>query len=185
MSNDKFGDDRLKKTSGVEVRGSRDNADVARKEDGGSLSAEERRNLLRKDWVQEILPSFPAPAGWHYCWLSTTNSTDPLHKRMQMGYVPVKATEIQGFNSSQYILKGSGGEFEGCIACNEMLLFKVEEQRYQDLMTIYHSDLPAEQEQSIKERMVGAQDRDSSGRGLVTTEGFERLGSRNPTPHFA
>jgi hypothetical protein len=185
MSNDKFGDERLRKSTGVEVRGPRDTIDAPRKEDGGSLSAEERRNLLRKDWVQEILPSFKEPEGWHYCWLSTTNSTDPLHKRMQMGYVPVKASEIPGFGSSQYVLKGSGGEFEGCIACNEMLLFKVDAQRYQDLMTIYHYDLPAEQEQGIKERMMAAQERDSSGRGLVTTEGFDRLGSRVSTPHFA
>lgn len=181
-TNDKFGDDRLKKSSGADARGSRDMADASRvNSDGGSLSAEERRRLLRQEWVQEVLPSIKSPEGWHYCWLSTTNSTDPIHKRMQMGYTPVRASEVPGFTSSQY--KVAGGEFDGCIACNEMLLFKVEDQRYQDLMTVYHSDMPAEQEQSIKER-IGTQEQDSNGRNLVSSEGFERFG-RTSTPHFA
>lgn len=180
---DQFGDDRLKKSSGVETRAPRDMADSDRTtNDGGSLTAEERRKLLRKEWVQEVLPTIAAPAGWHYCWLSTTNSTDPIHKRIQMGYAPVKASEVPGFNQSQY--RASGGDFDGCIACNEMLLFKIEEQRYQDLMTIFHSDMPAEQEQSIREKIAGVQEYDSSGRNLVSSEGFDRLG-RTTTPHFA
>jgi hypothetical protein len=181
MSNDKFGDERIKKDAAGAQRISRDNADASRvHNDGSALSADERRRLLRQEWVHEVLPTIPAPAGWHYCWLSTTNSTDPIHKRMQMGYVPVKVSEVPGL--TQY--KMVGGDFDGCVACNEMLLFKVEEQRYQDLMTIYHSDMPAEQEQAIFERVNAAQDRDSNGRNLVTTEGFERLG-RRPTPQFA
>jgi hypothetical protein len=179
MSNDKFGgDDRLKKASGADVRAPRDMADTSRvNNDGGSLSAEERRMLLRREWVQEILPTVPAQAGWHYCWVSTTNSTDPVHKRMQMGYVPVKASEVPGFQTSQYKL--TGGDFDGCIACNEMLLFRVEQQRYDDLMTIYHDDLPAEQEAAIRERVNGAAERDSLGRPLVTNEGFDRLGRQS------
>jgi len=178
-----LGDERLTKTSGASARGARDNADNARTHtDGISLSAEERRRLLRQEWVQEVLPSIKAPEGWHYCWLSTTNSTDPIYKRMQMGYIPVKATEVPGYQDSQY--KVLGGDFDGCIACSEMLLFKVTQERYQDLMTIYHSDLPAEQEQSIRERVESMTNMDSEGRRLVTNEGFDRLG-RNLNPQFA
>jgi hypothetical protein len=96
---------------------------------------------------------------------------------MQMGYIPVKASEVPGFQTSQYKL--TGGDFDGCIACNEMLLFKVEQQRYDDLMTIYHDDLPAEQESAIRERMASASERDSLGRPLVTNEGFDRLGRQS------
>lgn len=174
---DNFGDERLKKNAGEASRGPRDLADSARiNKDGGSLSAEERRKLLRQEWVQEVLPTVPAPEGWHYCWLSTTNSTDPVHRRIQMGYMPVKASEVPGFHAAQYTV--TGGEFDGCIACNEMLLFKVTKERYNDLMTIYHDDMPAEQEQSIKERVNGSSEYDSSGRRLVSSEGFERLGRR-------
>lgn len=180
---DNFGDERMKKSAGDNVRGSREQEDAVRHEDGGSLSAEQRRRTLRQEWVAEILPTVKAPEGWHYCWLSTTNSTDPLHKRIQMGYVPVKANEVPGFATSQY--KVQGGDFDGCIACNEMLLFKVSNERYQDLMTIYHYDMPAEQEQSIKERMLANQEQDSDGRRLVSTEGFDRLGAKTSTPTFA
>lgn len=182
---DKFGDDRLKKDSGVAVRGPRDNADADRvQQDGTALSTAERRRMLRQEWVQEVLPSPPPIPGFHMCWVSTTNSTDPIHKRIQLGYIPVKASELPGFD--QY--KIDGGQYDGCVACNEMLLFKLPEEIYQDIMTIYHHDIPLEQEQSIKDRvMSGMNEVDSNGRNLGTVEGdFNTLGqSRTRTPHFA
>ena len=125
---DTFGDQRLKKDAGDSVRGARDDADVDRvQQDGSALSAAERRRMLRQEWVQEVLPTPPKIPGFHCCWLSTTNSTDPVFKRIQRGYVPVKASEVPGFGTQFTV---SGGEFDGCIACNEMLLFKVDEQLY-------------------------------------------------------
>ena len=180
---DRFGDERLKKGSGGAVRESREAADSARQHDGGSLSDAQRRQMLRKDWVQEVLPTPPEAPGVHYCWLSTTNSADPIYKRIQRGYVPVKATEVPGFGS-QY--KVTGGEFDGCVACNEMLLFKIDQQTYNDLMTIYHHDIPNEQEESIYDRVANGQQQDSSGRDLVSVEGdFNKLGRRVPTPTFS
>jgi len=172
---DMMGDARLKKDSGNEVRGSRDSADVDRvQQDGSALSAEERRRMLRNEWVQEVLPTPPKVPGYHHCWLSTTNSTDPVYKRIQRGYVPVKASEVPGFGS-QYT--ATGGEFDGCVACNEMLLFKIPVQLYNDLMTIYHHDMPNEQETSIRENVASNQERDSNGRRLAEIEGdFNNLG---------
>lgn len=182
-TNDKFGDERLKKDPAVAARGSRDNADAPRVQDGMSLSASERRRMLRQEWVQEVLPTPPEVPGFHLVWLSTTNSTDPIHKRLQVGYQPVKITEVPGFE--QY--KVDGGQFDGCVACNEMLLFKIPMEIYQDLMTIYHHDMPLEQEQAIRERVMGTSEVDSNGRPLNTVEGdFHRLGQTQPrTPTFA
>lgn len=185
MSNDKFGDERLKKTSGADSRASRDNADMTRvQQDGTTLSAEERRRLLRQDWVSEILPTAPNLEGFHTCWLSTTNSTDPVYKRIQRGYTPVKSSEVPGLGSQFTV---SGGEFEGCVARNEMLLFKIPVQLYNDLMAIYHHDMPNEMEQSIYERVNSMNQQDSSGRALGEVEGdFANMGrSRGPTPTFA
>ncbi len=106
--------------------------------------------MLRQESVQEILPTPPNIEGFHCCWLSTTNSTDPVYKRMQRGYTPVKASEVPGFGG-QFV--AVGGEFDGCIACNEMLLFKIDKQTYVDLMNIYHYDMPKEQEASIREKI--------------------------------
>lgn len=177
-TNDTFGDDRLKKDAGKSVRGSRDDADSSRvQQDGSTLSDAERRRLLRQDWVQEVLPKPPVIPGWHCCWLSTTNSTDPVYKRIQRGYQPVKATEVPGFGS-QYTAQG--GEFDGCVACNEMLLFKIPQQLYNDLMTIHHYDLPNEQEESIREKVSQGIDSDSSGRPLgQMEESFNNLGRAN------
>jgi len=177
-------DERLKKSAGEAVRGNRDTADASRTgKDGTALSAEERRRALRQDWVQEILPSPPDLPGFHCCWLSTTNSTDPIYKRVQRGYMPVKASEVPGFGT-QYMAQG--GEFDGCVACNEMLLFKLDKQVYNDLMTIFHHDMPMEQEASIRERLEGTQEFDSNGRQLGSVEGdFNSLGrSRGATPSF-
>lgn len=175
---DKLGDERLKRDAGSSVRDSRDSADANRKADGMDLSAEERRAMLRQTWVQEILPTPPNLPGFHCCWLSTTNSTDPVYKRMQRGYMPVKANEVPEFGT-QYKL--TGGEFEGCVACNEMLLFKVPVEIYNDLMTIYHHDVPLEQEETIRESVNSHDDTDNAGRKLGMVEGdFNKLGRGTP-----
>ena len=178
---DNFGDDRLKKSAGTDVRGSRDGADVDRvQQDGSALSAQERRRALRQDWVQEILPTPPKIPGFHCCWLSTTNSMDPIYKRVQRGYQPVKASEVPGFGSQ---FTAQGGEFEGCVACNEMLLFKIDDRTYNDLMTIYHYDMPLEQEAAIRERVSATQEHDSDGRALGSLEGeFNNMGRNTVRP---
>lgn len=180
---DNFGDERLKREAGQSVRGSRESADVSRAEDGTALTASERRRMLRQEWVQEVLPTPPKINGYHCCWLSTTNSTDPIYKRMQRGYVPVKAAEVPAFGSQ---FTAQGGEFEGCIVCNEMLLFKIPEQVYNDLMMIYHHDIPLEQEETIREKVNGQDDKDSEGRRLVSVEGnFNDLGRSRGLPTFS
>ena len=175
MTKDFVGDDRLKKNSGTDQRGGRDNADVSRvQSDGLALSAAERRRMLRQEWVQEVLPTPPGIPGFHLCWVSTTNSTDPIHKRMQLGYQPVRITEVPGFD--QYKVS-DGGQFDGCVACNEMLLFKIPMEVYQDIMAIYHHDIPLEQERSIYERVSNQNEVDSNGRPLGIVEGdFNQLG---------
>lgn len=169
-------DERLKKSAGESARGNRDDADDARtNQDGTVMSSQERRRLLREEMVQEVLPKPPEMPGFHLCWLSTTNSTDPIYKRLQRGYQLVKQSEVPGFEQ----FRVTGGDFDGCVACNEMLLSKVPLELYQDIMMIYHHDMPLEQEQAIKERIESQSRKDSDGRQLNTVEGdFERLGQR-------
>ena len=179
-------DDRLVKSAGNTVRSDRNEADSDRmNKDGTALSAEERRAQLRQDWVQEILPTPPKINGFHVCWLSTTSSMDPIYKRIQRGYMPVTTAEFSALGGSSVV---KDGEFKGCIVCNEMLLFKIEEQTYQDLMAIYHYDMPQEQERGIFEKVsAGTGNVDSNGKSLDLVEGdFNNLGRRSSqTPHFA
>lgn len=173
-------DERLKKSDGAAVRGDRAQEDNGRTQaDGTVLTMEERRKLLRSDWNQEILPTPPQSSEWHYCWLSTTNSSDPIYKRMQKGYEPVKASEIPGFKDYRI----TEGEYEGCVACNEMLLFKLPMELYQDIMSYFHHELPQEEEEMLRANLP-VQDQDSNGRNLGQVEGFDTLNKRVRTPLF-
>ena len=182
MSDNKImgGDERLRKAAATPVRADRDSADTQRtQQDGTAMTLEERRRLMRSEWVQEVLPTPPAIPGWHYCWLSTTNASDPIHKRIQRGYEPVRASEIPGF--MQY--KVEQGEYEGCVACNEMLLFKLPQELYEDYMMYVHHDRPLEEEEVIREN-ARISEQDSNGRALGEVEGFDTLGRRVRTPTF-
>jgi hypothetical protein len=171
------GDDKLKKSvESTNVRGDRVDGDAERtQKDGTALSTAERIAMIRSEWNQEVLPTPPKIEGWHTCWLSTTNSADPIFKRVQKGYEPVRASDIPGF--AQY--KVTQGEFEGCIACNEMLLFKIPEEIYQEIMRIFHYERPMEEEEILRNNAVdNVKQEDSKGRELVEAEGFDTLARR-------
>ena len=173
-------DERIKKTLNAGGRESRASHDLVREapEDQSALS-EERRRMWKEEMAQSALPNPPKIPGWHCCWLSTTNSYDSIDKRMRIGYVPVKSEEVSGFEN--YRVKA--GEYVGQIACNEMLLFKIPMDIYQEMMAHFHHDEPLENARKIKvqaEQLQGA--RDSSGRSLGTVEGSGLGEIDKPTP---
>jgi len=172
------GDERLVKSTSREDRSSADAERVNK--DGTALTIEERRRIMRQEWTQDVLPTPPKMPGWHLCWLSTTNSSDPIYKRMQKGYQPVKASELAGFTQT----KVTEGEFEGVVSCNEMLLFKIEEEIYQDIMLYLHHELPMSEEELLKAN-AQPQGEDSDGKPLGIVEGFDSLARRVNTPTFS
>lgn len=182
MSENKIigGDNRLGKSAAISVRGDRVEADAPRtQQDGTATSIEERMKMIRSEWDQTILPVPPQVPGWHYCWLSTTNSTDPIYKRIQKGYEPVKVSDVPGF--AQY--RVNQGEFEGCVACNEMILFKIPEELYQEVMKYFHYERPMDEEEILKANAT-PNERDSDGRNLGQVEGFDSLARRVRAPQF-
>ena len=150
--------------------------------DQATVSSAERRKMFR-EFIQEALPTPPAIPGWHFVWLSTTNQYDPIYKRMRMGYEPVKAEEIPGYEN--YRVKS--GEFEGLISVNEMVLFKIPQDFYQEIMEEYHYNMPNEEEERLRANAVGGE-QDSNGRKLggfdKDDEGFKSLSSRVSKPVF-
>lgn len=161
-------DSRLKKnvSSGRESRASEDSSREA--PENKFVSSEERRRMFRSEWLQEALPKPPPIPGYHLCWLSSNNQYDPIHKRMRLGYEPVKADELIGFEH----MKVKAGEHVGFVACNEMLLYKLPEELYQELMVEMHHNAPLEEQEKIKvqqEQLLGA--KDSNGRAIVKLEG--------------
>ena len=144
-------------------------------EDHSRLPAEESfastqdiDQMWSDEWTQSALPKVPDIPGFHLCWLSTTNSYDTIDKRIRLGYTPVLADELPGFEN--YRVKA--GEHVGHISCNEMLLFKIPMDLYQRVMTHFHYQKPMEATQAIMERMEELQSGvDSSGHRLLKTEG--------------
>lgn len=172
-------DQRLRKDAGEQsARGGRDDADSPREnKDGTSTSLDERRRMLREGWGQVVLPQAPEIPGYHTCWLSTTSSVDPIYKRLQIGYVLVKQGEVDGIGN----VRITSGEFEGCVAINEMVLGKIPMALYQEIMTINHYERPLEEEGMLKAN-VAIDEKDSEGKQLGRVEGFDTLGRPLRTP---
>ena len=177
-------DSRLKKTLNAGGRESRSSQDLSRAApEEAFISKQERRKMWSDEWTQSALPKVPEIPGWHLCWLSTTNGYDSIDKRMRLGYVPVRADELPGFDN--YRVKA--GEDVGFIACNEMRLYKLPMEVYQEVMIQMHHDAPNEESDKVQVQVEQLQgNRDSSGKSLgsVEGEGFGNLNRNVQTPVF-
>ena len=178
-------DSRIKKSLNAGGRQDRANGEASHQApEEKFISAQERRKMWSEEMTQSALPKLPNMDGWHLCWLSTTNSYDSIDKRMRLGYVPVKSDELPGYED--YRVKS--GEHVGYISCNEMLLFKLPMDIYQEVMLYQHHEKPLEEAEKIKVQLQNLQgQRDSNGRSLMSVEG-EGIGSiesqPNRTPTF-
>jgi len=160
---------RLKKSLNAGGRNDRASEDASRAApEEKFISNQERRKMWSEEWTQSALPRLPNIAGWHLCWLSTTNSYDSIDKRIRLGYVPVKSEELPDYED----LKVKSGEHVGYISCNEMLLFKLPMDIYQEVMLYQHHEKPREEADKIRVQIESLQgQRDSNGKSLVNVEG--------------
>ena len=141
----------------------------ARQETGGSDEAVKRERLeaFRDKWSNTALPDIPKGLipGMHLCWLSTTNQYDSIDKRIALGYEPVKAAELgKGFEN---LGKMSSGKFEGCVSCNEMVLFQLPEDIYQEVMKMLHLEDPLEHQRNITAQVRSAAEGGKGGRSIL------------------
>ncbi len=160
---------RLKKSLNAGGRNDRASEDASRAApETKFVSSQERRKMWSDEWNQSALPKVPEMPGWHLIWLSTTNAYDTIDKRVRLGYIPVKADEMAGFDN----YKVKAGEHVGYISCNEMLLFKLPMDVYQDVMAQLHFEAPQEEADKVRVQLENLQgQRDSSGKSLVRVEG--------------
>jgi hypothetical protein len=127
----------------------------------------ERLEAFRDKWQNSALPDIPRDAipGMHLCWLSTTNTYDSIDKRIALGYEPVKASELgQGFEG---LGKMNSGKFEGCVSCNEMILFKLPEEVYQEVMKMMHLEDPLEHQRNITAAVRDTAQEGKGGRSIL------------------
>jgi len=168
-------DDRLKKEQGVarRSRGMDDRAVVERRE----VTEDERLEMFRNQLFNDALPDLPPIPGYHLCWLTTKNPRDSIHRRMQLGYTPVKPEEVPGMDYATV----KTGEWQGFIAVNEMLAFKLPLSLYERFMQEAHHDAPAREEGKLAE--VAAMMREQaerSGAKLIEGDGMSDLRQGHP-----
>ena len=174
-------DNRLVKSAAPEMRGDRAaTADASRQPDLTAYDEDEYRELIKNEFMQEALPRVEDRDGWHFCWLSATSSYDPIHKRIRLGYVPVKLEEVDDGRLKDY--KITGGEYAGGVQCNEMILFKIRRERYQIIMEELHHRAPLRDEEAVRQKTLESNNqRDRKGRQLLDVddedEGFRGLGN--------
>jgi hypothetical protein len=142
----------------------RDRTTIADPED---IARRERLDAFRDKWQNSALPDIPGDSipGMHLCWLSSTNTYDSIDKRMALGYEPVKAEELgKGFEG---LGKMNSGKFEGCISCNEMVLFKIPEDVYQEVMRMLHLEDPIEHQRNITANVRDTANDRKGGRSIL------------------
>jgi hypothetical protein len=173
-------DSRLKRSAG-ESRKNRTEQDGSRAapEEGFPLTRERRR--ARNEFQQTVLPSIPEIPNFHLCWLATNSQYDPIHRRFSLGYMPVRADEMPGYD----MYKVKEGDQSGHIMCNEMLLCKMPMDVYQDIMLEHHHYQPMDEADKIRvdqEQLVSQRDR--SGKAVGSIEGGLPDESSIKLPHF-
>ena len=150
------------------------------------LSDSKRLDMFRRQFFQSALPDLPKIKGYHVCWLTTTNPRDPIHGRMRLGYTPIKASEVPGYDS----MKMTTGEYAGCIGVNEMVAFKLPLHLYQAYMKEAHHTAPLEEERKLRIAVdVANESLESEGLSrktrVIEHEGNAELGRSRRSPNFA
>lgn len=162
--------------------------DRNRSEDSRTLDDQERLDEFRMSLYQSILPNLPKIKGYHVCWLTTTNQGDSIPSRMRLGYVPIRPSEVPGFESMSI----KSAAYGDVIAVNEMLAFKLPLHLYQMYMKEAHHDQPLEQEEKLEEAVEVMREamakKAKGGRKRIrieVEEGMEDVVTDRRVPRFA
>lgn len=141
-------DARLKKNFDVVGRREATRAGEDRKvTESREVSEDDRLEMFRNNLFNDALPDLPDLEGYHMCWLTTTNPRDPIFRRMQLGYEPVKPEEVPGMVHATI----KTGEWTGMVGVNEMLAFKLPLSLYEKFMQEAHHDAPLREENKLAE----------------------------------
>jgi|TARA_R110002126_G_C10392249_1_gene495155 hypothetical protein len=168
-------DERLKKELGV-GRQSREMEDRQVTENR-EVTDDDRLEMFRAQLFNDALPDLPDMPGYHMCWLTTTNPRDPIHRRIQLGYEPIKASDVPGMEFASV----KTGEWAGLIGVNEMIAFKLPETLYQRFMQEAHHDAPLREENKLAETAeIMRQQAEGSGSTLFEGDGLMEMRENNP-----
>jgi hypothetical protein len=177
-------DERIIKKTDFSQSESRKDRSTEDKERFADNALESKLRAIRTGWSDNILPDIIGEPGYHYCWLSTTNQSDPIYRRLRIGYELVKFDELKYLGEQNRV---QSGEFAGCVSINELILAKIPNELYQEIMCINHYERPLQEEELLRANLE-SDEQDSDGRRLGQSygDGIENLGRRvnNRRPMF-
>lgn len=141
------------------------------------VSEDDRLEMFRNQLFNDALPDLPEIPGYHMCWLTTQNPRDPIHRRMQLGYEPVRPDEIPGMEYASI----KTGEWAGMIGVNEMIAFKLPTSLYQKFMQEAHHDAPLREEDKLAEVADMMRDQaERAGSTMYEGDGMSEMREFNP-----
>lgn len=150
--------------------------------DDRGLNDSRRLEEFRQQFFQSALPDLPKIPGYHVCWLTTTDSRDPVHGRLRIGYELLKSSDIPGWEHSSL----KNGDYAGCIGVNEMLGAKIRTELYEMYMAENHHKRPLSEEEKLKvATRVANEQLQQKGARLITEEGQATLGQDLTPPSFS
>jgi len=145
------------------------------------ISDSARLEAFRHSFFQSALPDIPKIPGYHTCWLTTTNPRDSIAARARLGYEPIKASDIPGWEYASM----KTGDYEGCIGVNEMVAFKIPDELYNLYMTEAHHNQPLQEEGKLQSTLeVIAAEARRKGSSVMMGDGSAELGKHVRAPSF-
>lgn len=163
-------DGRLKKDDGASRRSrALDDRNVT---ENRAISDDDRLMMFQQQMHNDVLPDIPDIPGYHVCWLTTTNPSDSIQRRIRLGYQPITAADVPGMEFATV----KTGDYVGMIGVNEMLAFKLPENLYQMFMKEAHHDAPLREEDKLADvaDMLREQAERSGGR-LIEGDGMSDI----------
>lgn len=141
-------DDRLKRDD-LEVVGQRTSRRSQERTvtENREVTESDRLAMFRNTLFNDALPDLPSIPGYHMCWLTTTNPSDPIHRRVQLGYELLRADEVPGLEYASL----KTGDYQGIVGVNEMVAAKLPMSLYEGFMQEAHHARPAEQEEMLSQ----------------------------------
>lgn len=161
-------DERMKRTfdDSRETRAVEDRAITENRE----ISDDDRFRFFQNAFSNSVLPDLPPIPGYKIVWLTTNNRADPIHRRELMGYVPVKAEDVPGWEAFSV----KSGEMAGVISVNEMVAYKIPLPLWNRFMAENHHNAPNREGEKVTVAVDEMKDRAKSyGARLDVGEGYQ------------
>jgi hypothetical protein len=140
------------------------------------LSDDDRLALLASQALDTILPTLPDIPGHHTFWATTTAPSDPLSRRLALGYKFVTSEDCPGFEH----LAVKSGEQVGRITCNEMVAMKIRTDLFIKYMTHLHHEKPQAEAEKLADQVTPLKDGRGRPIGMVEGEGLQRAPVTKP-----